>query len=111
MALTVASTTITVMRLPDDPDRDPYDEPPAAEEAYTSVRAHIGSPTGREQAVGGQQSVTDLRLVCDPIDLRHTDQVVDDTTGETFDVVWVKQRTGLGMDHTSAFLKHVEGLA
>lgn len=109
--ITLATTTITVLRVADDPDRDPYDPPPAASEVATGVRAHIGSATGREQAVGGQQSVTDLRLVCDPVDLRHTDQVRDDTTGETFEVVWVKQRTGLNLDHTAAYVRHVEGLA
>lgn len=111
MAIPLATTTITVLRVADDPTRDPYDEPPAAAEAYTGVRAHIGSATGREQVAGGSQSITDLRLTCDPIDLRHTDQVRDDTTSETFDVVWVKNRTGLGMDHTAALLQHQEGLA
>jgi hypothetical protein len=106
-----ATTTITVLRVADDPNRDPYDPKPAPAEIHTGVRAHIGSPTGREQVAGGSQSITDTRLTCDPIDLHHQDQVRDDTTGETFEVVWVKQRTGLGLPHVTAFLKHLEGLA
>lgn len=104
-----ATTTITVLRVADDLNRDPYDPQPAPAEVHTGVRAHIGSATGRERQAGGEQTVTDLRLTCDPVDLRHTDQIRDDTTGETFHVVWVKQRTGLSMDHVTAFLQYIEG--
>lgn len=104
-----ATTTITVLRVADDPDRDPYDTQPAPAEVHTGVRAHIGAPTGGERVAGGEQSRIDLRLTCDPVDLRHTDQVRDDTTGETFQVVWVKQRTGFKLDHVTAFLQYIEG--
>lgn len=104
-----ATTTITVLRVPEDLNRDPYDPEPDPVEVAAGVRAHIGSPSGGERVSGGEQSRTDLRLTCDPTDLRHTDQVRDDTTGETFETVWVKQRTGLGLDHVTAFLQHIEG--
>jgi hypothetical protein len=45
------------------------------------VRAHLSTPTGREQQRGGSQESIDMRLDCDIVDLRHTDAVLDDTTG------------------------------
>jgi hypothetical protein len=111
VAISVATTTITVEAVEDDPDRDPYDPEPAATVLYEGVRANIGSVTGREYAVGGQQSITEPRLTCDPIGLLHTHRVIDDQTGFVYEVNWVEQRTGFGLEHTTAILKRAEGLS
>lgn len=110
MAIPLATTTITVRRVPDDEDLDPYDEQPEPETVASGVRAHISTRTGRETVAGGSQEVVSFGLSCDPVDLRHTDEVVDDTTGETFEVVWAISRQGLGMDHVQAGLERVTGV-
>lgn len=77
----------------------------------SGVRAVISSPNGRAQGqAGGGREVIDAVLNCDPVSGEHTDLVVDDTTGETWEVVWVEQRKGLGVDHTRAGLKRVAGV-
>lgn len=111
MALPVATTTITVLRLPEDATRDPYDPEPPPTEMATGVRASIGNPHFREEVAGGQQSVSLYRLHCDPTDLHHEDRVRDDATGEIFEVVGVKQRLGVGLDHVRATLTKIEGVA
>jgi hypothetical protein len=111
MTVTLATTTITVLRVPDDPARDPYDPEPEPEQVVSGVRASISSPYGREDVAGGSREVVNFGLHADPCDLRHTDTVRDDRTGETFTVVWVKHRTGFGLDHVRAGLQHVSGVA
>ena len=111
MGLPTATTTITVWRVPADPDRDPYDAPPAADKHAEGVRASIGNPSFREEVAGGQQSIALYRLHCDVIDLRHEDEVEDEQTGEMFQVVGVKERQGHGLDHMRAQLTKIEGVA
>lgn len=110
----IATTTIKVTRVPTEVDGDPvdpYDPQPEAEEVAAGVRAVISSPTGRERNIGGTQQAVEFSLSCDPVELRHTDTVQDEVSGELYQVVWVTQRVGFGRDHTRAGLKQVEGLA
>ena len=111
MAIPVATTTIAVLRVPSDPGRDPYDAKPAAEVIASRIRAHLSSPSGRERTVGGSQEVVEFRLSCDPVDLRHTDQVQDEQTDAVYEVTWARIRQGLGLDHVEAGLKQVTGVA
>lgn len=117
MAVPFATTTISVLRLPadlpeeDEDYRDPYDAQPAREAISTGVRAHISAPSGTERVAGGSQEVIDAKLACDPADLLHTDRVLDERTEIVYEVVWSLPRRGLGLDHTEAGLKLVEGLA
>lgn len=102
----VFTTTVTVRRP--DPDADPY-EGRTAPVVQTGVPAHIGSPSGAELAIGGQQSrVTDV-LLTDPADIRHTDHILDETTGDEYRIEWVRQRQGLALDHTKAGLVQFVG--
>lgn len=110
----VATTTISVLRdTTVDDTTDPYDSPDSGEpEAVaTGVRAVISSPTGRERNIGGTQSQVEFSLSCDPTDLKHTDLVLDEVTNLRYQVVWVTRRNGLGLEHTRAGLKMVEGIA
>jgi len=110
MAIPMHTTTISVLRLPPDPARDPHDPQPEPGVIASGVRAHIASPRGRERSGGGEQEVVEFRLSCDPVDLRHTDRVQDDQTGDLYEVTWARPRGGLGLDHTQAGLKQVSGL-
>lgn len=111
MAVSLATTTIAVLRVPADASRDPYDAKPAAEAIASGVRAHISGPSGRERTAGGSQEVVEFRLSCDPVDLRHTDQVQDEQTDAVYEVTWARIRQGLGLDHVEAGLKQVAGVA
>jgi hypothetical protein len=112
VAIPFATTTISVLRVPADPDRDPYDLQPDPATVAAGIRAHISTQAGEETVAGGSQQVTNHRLSCDPFDsgLHHKDQVVDDTSGETYEVVWSVSRYGVGMDHFQARLNQVSGV-
>lgn len=104
----LTTTTITVRRPT---DGDPYEtsvgDPPAVAEG---VPAHIGSPSGAEARIGGQQEAVSAVLLVDPdVDVARTDIVDDEATGERYDVAWVRRRTGLGLDHTKAGLTAFKG--
>lgn len=77
----------------------------------TAVRAHIGSPSGRDQLrPGGGREVVEAVCDCDPVaGAARFDRVVDANTGVAWDVVWVDQREGLGLDHTHAGLVRTTG--
>ena len=109
MAIPFATTTIAVLRAGAGASDDPYDPQPERETVASGVRAHISTSTGYEQTQGGSQSIGDFRVTCDPTDIRHTDRIVDEVTGEEFDVEWATPRRGLGLDHTFAGLKQVKG--
>jgi hypothetical protein len=77
----------------------------------SGIRAHFSSPRGSESLDGGtQQLEISDRLTTDPVDLLHTDQVLDESTEEVYDVVWVRQHHGLGLDHTAAGVRQVRGV-
>lgn len=115
MTLPNATTRISVLRKAADATRDPYDTQPAATAVATGIRAHISAPMQRsdEEVHGGSQEVVQFPMHCDPVDLRHTDQVEDEATGEVYEVVWARQRLAMpgGLDHVEAELKQVSGLA
>lgn len=110
MAVLLYTTTISVLRVPADSARDPYDAQPAAEVVASGIRAHISSPSGREHTEGGSQEVVEFRLSCDPVEIRHTDRVQDEQTGAVYEVTWARERQGLRLDHTQAALKQVTGV-
>ena len=111
MSILLATTQISVLRVAADSARDPYDAQPAPAVLASGVRAHISTPNGREQTAGGSQEVVEFRLSCDPVDLRHTDQVQDKQTDALYEVTWARLRQGLGLDHVEAGLKQVSGVA
>lgn len=107
----LATTTITVKRVAET-------EPGEGRTTTTlarAVRAHIGSMTGTEQLrPGGGRAVVSFRLDCDLLPsgtILHTDQVVDETTGTTYEVAWARERRGLGVDHIEAGLSVTTGVA
>jgi hypothetical protein len=108
MTLPLSTTTITVLRPA---DGDPYVASVQAPTVVATVPAHISSPSGTSQIIGGEQSTVELRLICEGCDLRHTDLVKDNATDAVYSVSWVTIRRGLGLDHVSAGLRFTEGAA
>lgn len=112
MAIPLATTTITVERVALLATADPYDAATASPETVaTGVRAHLSSPGGLETQ-RGQSAQEDVawRLACDPCDMTNDCVVVDDATGDRFEIEWARLRTGLGVDHIEAALRQVTGV-
>lgn len=103
----LATTTITVRRPS---GGDPTDAP-SFDRVARGVRAVISAPSGSQNVVGGNQEVVDAALSCDPTAIERTDLIEDDTTGDTYAIVWARQRVALGLDHTTAGLRKVTGAA
>lgn len=107
----LSTTTITVYRNTFDEDADPTEVDSGSRTTVAEhVRAQISSPSGRERNIGGSQEIVEFSLSCDPVDLTHLDQVLDEVTGEIYEVTWARQRTGFGLDHTRGGLRAVKGV-
>lgn len=102
----LSTTTVTVTSHT---ETEPGEGQTAATRA-SGIRAVIGSPSGTEIAApGGGTERVDAVLNCDPIaGLAHTDTIVDDQTGLTYEARWVQQRPGM-LAHTRAGLVRVKG--
>lgn len=109
MTIPLSTTTIKILRIAPDSDRDYWDAEPSPTAFAEGVRAHIGSPGGSETRRDGSQEVETHRLNCDPVALDHNDSVVDENTGEIYQVLWVDQREGFSLDHTVAGLLRTRG--
>lgn len=107
----LSTTTITIRRIPQNVELDPYDAPPAPAVVAAGVRAHISTPSGREKRAGGSQTNTTRHLDADPCDLKHTDTVTDDVTGVLYTVSWAKPSYGMGLDRMEAGLEKSDDLA
>ena len=94
MSLPLSTTTVAVKRparpATEDPWGDGYDAPVDRDEAEatptTGVRAVISPNGGTGGSTGGESQVLLFRMVCDPVDLRYSDEVLDEVTGQRFTV-------------------------
>jgi hypothetical protein len=121
MTLPLSTTTITVKRVPAaDAGKDPYDSDKSPMDTVVAgVRAAFVSPSGGSAIGGGEngptgsQEVVGWSLLADPCDLRHSDTVVDDTTGQEFAVAWAKARPDPDgdLDHVVVGVDEVRGAA
>lgn len=76
------------------------------------VRANIGSPSGTESILGGNQETIGFRMQCDPVDLYPTDQIRDESSGLVYDVVTAVHRNAFaGREYTQATLSRSRGAA
>lgn len=110
MSLPRAETTIRVERA-DNLTGDPYATTPSFSTVVEGVRATFVGPGGTEQHVGGEQETVGAGLRCDPCDLTHRDEVVDESTGDRWEVLWAETRRALGLDHMVVGVRRVQGVA
>ena len=103
-------TTTILVKRPSVED-DPTDESTFTT-VVSGVRAHISTSRGRENmSGGGTQELVYWRLSCDPCDLTRFDMVVDEKTGEEYNVEWARLRQGIGgLDHIEAGLNQITGV-
>lgn len=123
MTIALATTKITVKRSDqiDVSQTDPWErsteeeplEPPLI--LATGIRATLNvAPFFRSASSGepGDTEKVDALLTCDPTDLTFHDLVLDETTGQEWDVVWVFHQSGIaGTGHIQAKLRAVTGFA
>lgn len=107
----IATTTISVWRVAADETRDGWDALPARTQVTSGLRAVIGSSTVHADIATGDKVVVDWRLKCDPFDFADDDQIVDDSTGQTFTLLGVARQAGLGLDHCEGRLRQISGAA
>lgn len=111
MSIPLNTTTITVRRSVFTGDEDPYDTPPEPTDIATGIRAVISATSGNDLIAGrSTQETVSFGVRCDPTDLEAGDQVVDDTSGEVFEVMWAHTTVGLELDHTTGELRRVTGV-
>lgn len=106
------TTSISVLRVSAaDGLRDAYDPRPAATTVTTGVPAHLSAPSAAEDRPGGTRQASTVTLLCDPTDLQHTDEVLDETTGQRYTVTTVLPRPDLfGLEHVTATLERTTGV-
>lgn len=118
MTIPISSTQITIKRPPAaDDGADPYDAKSPMVTVVTGVRALFSSPSGGASLGGGEfgdtgsQEAVQWTLLADPCDLKHTDTVYDETTGQPYAVAWAKLRTDPDheLDHMVAGVNEVKG--
>lgn len=106
--LPFATTTVTLKRPA---SGDPY-ETSTTSTISSGTPAHIGQPAGNEVQQGGElETITDVLLADPGLDVRHTDLIVDEISGQVYRVAWVRERQGLGLDHVKAGLVTHQGAA
>lgn len=106
MASPLATTTLRVERPA---AAEPYEEPTYATVA-SNVRGHISGPSGAERGGDSSQEEVTFPFGCDLADVHHRDRIVDEATEEVYEVLWARQRRGLGLDHTTGALRQVDGV-
>lgn len=78
----------------------------------TGLRAHIGSPAGSENTVGGDMESVDFKATTDPFDIEPRDQILDERNGVTYDVVTAVKRDEISfMSHSQVTIQRQRGLA
>jgi hypothetical protein len=109
VTLPLSTTTVAVERI--DGMKDPYENDPAWVVA-SGMRAVIGSPSGDELRSAGERERVDAvaQLPAQPL-VNGRDTIVDEQTGDVWQVVWVRTRLGLGLDHQRAGLRAISGEA
>jgi hypothetical protein len=119
MTLPYNTTTITIYRPSEaSSNAEPYSgsDNTDFQVVAKNVRAQIGTfsrtVSATEVRRGGESSTQVLQLACDipPCGLTHHDKIVDETTGEGYQIDWCFKRIGLGLDHYTAELFAWDGL-
>jgi hypothetical protein len=109
--LPYAPNTVTVTRpAAQDGDYEDSDTDDIPETVAAAWSVAITAPSGSDLVVSGQKEIVDAKMIAPvtPV-LEHTDLVVDDDSGESYRVVWVRRRRGLGLDHQIVGLRSVVG--
>jgi hypothetical protein len=118
MSIPIATTTLTVLRPGPAAGTDPQlasyglDAPATPVQVVAGVRAHIGSPSGVEKIVNGEQTHVSYRCTADPADIQSRDRVVSSRDGLTYEVSYAVLRNDVpALAHLQMALTRDEGFA
>lgn len=117
MSITLATTTVTVQReassVATTDAWDAADEEAAPPEVIASgLPAHLGDIAGASAGGPANEMTVKRKLLADPADIRKDDVVIDESTGEQWNVAWATNRGGLpGLEHVVGEVSRVEGQA
>ena len=105
--IAVATTTVTVRTIT---EAEPGEGRTVASTAR-NVRAHFSAVSGGESTTpGGGSSTLSGTALLDPCTVAHTDQLVDENTGEVWEVQTARLHRGVGLDHMRCAVKLVTGV-
>lgn len=112
MTIPVTTSTVTIFRAAGLDARDGLDPEPTYSAVARGVRAVISAASGSERTERASAETVTAHLTMDPhpAGLSHLDIVVDDL-GRAWEVEWVQDVLGLGLDHVSAGLVRFHGEA
>jgi hypothetical protein len=106
--IAVATTTVTVRTVT---EAEPGEGRTVSATAR-NVRAHFSAVSGGESTrPGGGQSTLSGTALLDPCTVAHTDQLVDENTGEVWEVLSARLHRGVGLDHVRCEVERIEGYA
>jgi hypothetical protein len=115
MSVPLATTTFTVWRLTtasaegDSTDENVYTD------VATGIRGCVVYHSGAISKTQGSRERVDGRVMCDITSLEppigRNDYLVDDTTGEEWQVAFARKRVGLGLDHMLVGVYDVDGFS
>lgn len=113
MGLPLATTTIDVTRPANDGSVDLVDNnPPSTPSTVaSSIPAVISSPTSRTSLVSGERVVVSASFRSDPCDVQTGDTLTDNTSGQSYLVLWALSRYELGLTYSYGDLQIVKGAA
>lgn len=106
MAVLLPTTTITILREPD--TIDTIDRGNSFQPVYTGIRAAVEHTKSASHTDSGSYVDHRVLLTADPCDLRDGDRVIDELTGEEYNVEGAVTRTNLIIPATIATLVRVE---
>lgn len=107
MPVLIPTTTVTVTRQAGTGDGWVV---AATTTPYSALPAHVSAPSGRDSIVGGDaETVTAVAYLQPGVTIRHDDLVTDDRSGIVHEVVWVRERVGLGLGHVHVGMRAVRG--
>lgn len=106
--LPATTTTVNISRTTGGGDKW---EPGSTTTLTFDAPANISSPSplGTESAQSAQELVDMVLHVNPGTDVQREDTVLDVALNETYEVVWVVKRHGLGLDHIRAGLRRTAG--
>jgi len=98
VGLPLVTTTFTFLRASniDGDSEDPLEW----ETMATGIPGETSYYSGAESVAAGDRERVDCRIFLDTLlDIRHYDRLVDESTGDEWEVSYARKRIGLGLDH------------
>lgn len=109
MTVPLTTTTYTVRRASN--ITEDSGEALQFEDIQTGLPGNTVYLSGSESVVGGDRERVDARILVEPADITKSDHLVDELTGDTWQVAFARHRTGLGLDHLVLGVYQVTGTA